>query len=329
MKLDIIVPHYREPWELCKFLFDTIGTQRNVPWENIRVLVINDGDDLVFPDGTFDGYPYRVDYIVKENGGVSAARNYGMDHSDADYIMFCDIDDGFLNNYGLHLVFSAMNEGADFIYSNFIEEVKDTDGSIKITSHDNDLTFVHGKAYRRQFLVDWNLRFEPTLTKHEDGAFNALVYAVAKHEGKEKTITTPFYLWRWNDNSVVRSRREDFVLDTYNDCIRGRELICAGLKERGYEEDFEIAVVMTVANTYYDFQKARYHLPQNEKRKRNGEKAFKRFLTKYEKVLNNCSNKMVGEIIRAARENAYQNGMLIERMDLRSWLRHIDEEVKA
>lgn len=329
MKLDIIVPHYKEPWEVSRYLFDTISTQRNVPWQDIGVIVVNDGDECIFPASVFEQYPFQISYVAMEKGGVSAARNAGLDLSEADYVMFCDIDDGFLNNYGLHLVFSAMQEGADLIYSNFIEEVKDvSDGSLKIISHDNDLTFVHGKAYRRQFLIDRNLRFEPTLTKHEDGAFNAVVYATARHEGREKTITTPFYLWRWNDNSVVRSHREDFVLETYPDVIRGRELICQELKDRGYEEDFETAVVMTFLNTYYDFQKSRYNLPQNDKRRRVGEKAFKRFFNQYRKVLNNCTNQRVAEIARAARENAYQGGMLLEGMDFRSWLRHIDNEVK-
>ena len=36
MKLDLIIPHYREPWSVCRYLFDTIAVQRGVLFENIR-----------------------------------------------------------------------------------------------------------------------------------------------------------------------------------------------------------------------------------------------------------------------------------------------------
>ena len=120
MKLDIIIPHYREPWSTCKYLFDSIALQRGIHFDDIRVIVVNDGDNILF--GSMENamlklstYPFTVDYIVKEHGGVSAARNCGLDGSNADYVMFCDIDDGFLSNCGLHLVFNAMKErgGAD------------------------------------------------------------------------------------------------------------------------------------------------------------------------------------------------------------------------
>ena len=121
MKLDIIVPRYKEPWELCRYLFDTISTQRGVPRVNYRVIVVNDGDEDVLDESVFSGYPYEIEYLVKPHGGVSDTRNYGLRYSDADYVMFCDADDGFLNNYALHLIFGAMQEGFDFLCSKFIE----------------------------------------------------------------------------------------------------------------------------------------------------------------------------------------------------------------
>ena len=99
MTLDLIVPHYKEPWETCRYLFDSIALQRGISFNNIKVIVVNDGDCLL-DESVFSNYPYRIEYLVKEHGGVSAARNYGLDYSEADYVMFCDIDDGFLSNYG-------------------------------------------------------------------------------------------------------------------------------------------------------------------------------------------------------------------------------------
>ena len=329
MTLDIIVPHYKEPWELCKYLFDSIALQRGVPFECIRVIVVNDGDDCVLSAMEWADYPFEVDYIIKPHEGVSAARNAGLTESKADYVMFCDADDGFLNNYALHLVFSAMQEGADYVVSNFVEETFDEKGNATIISHDYDLTFMHGKAYRRQFLLDNDLVFDPAMTLHEDGYFNMLVYTTAQHGGKIKNITTPIYLWRWNDESVVRRNRKDFVLRTYDDVMLTRIGLCRELKRRGYDDDYQVSVAMTVLNSYYDFQKGSYLSDENKKNTQKAEKAFKRFWLEFKDTFSDCTNQRVAEIARVARENAYKNGMLYEQVGLRTWLRHIDREVRA
>lgn len=328
MTLDLIVPHYKEPWETCKYLFDTLATQRGINFNDIRVIVVNDGDFLLGED-CFAGYPYKVEYLKKQHGGVSAARNYGLDHSDADYVMFCDIDDGFLNNYGLYLVFSAMNEGFDMLVSTFIEEsfAKETKLPLILPRKD-DMTFVHGKAYRREFLLNNGLRFEDDLTIHEDGYFNLVTYTVAKNSGKVRKVDTPFYLWKWNDNSVVRSNKDDFVLKTYDHLMKVRERTCDELKKRGYDKEYRVSVCMTVLNSYYDFQKDAYHTAQNEKYLRQAEKAFKRFWAKFNKVFKDSTNAEISEIAVSARANATMNGMLMERQNLKSFLKHIDNDVK-
>jgi glycosyltransferase involved in cell wall biosynthesis len=319
MTLDIIVPHYKEPWETCKYLFDTIGTQRSVPLELVRVIVVNDGDSTIeIPD-----YPYEIVYLVKEHEGVSAARNYGLDYSNADYVMFCDCDDGFVSNYGLHLIFSAMQEGTDYIYSNFIEETFDEGGNPTITNHNVDFTFVHGKAYRREFLVKHNLRFNPDLTIHEDAYFNMVSYVTAKNDGTTKHVDTPFYVWIWNKDSVVRRNRKDFVLKTYRDVMLSRFAICEDLKARGYEEDYIMAVCMTVMNSYYDFQKPSYRKAINEKYLRSAEKEFKAYWAKYKDVFNDCTNEKIAVVATAARTIARQNGLLLEQETLYEFLKRM------
>ena len=41
--LDLIVTHYREPWEVGKQLFDMIAMQREVDFRDISVILVNDG----------------------------------------------------------------------------------------------------------------------------------------------------------------------------------------------------------------------------------------------------------------------------------------------
>lgn len=329
MKLDIIVPHYKEPWDVCKYLFDSIALQRGVLLENVRVIVVNDGSDVLLDTDNFKKYPYCIDYIVKPHGGVSDTRNHGLMSSDADYVMFCDVDDGFLNNYGLHLVFSAMQEGVDFLCGAFIEESWDRDGNPIIVAHTKDLTFMHGKAYKRSFLIDNDLKFDPEMTLHEDGYFNMLTFATAELKGVVKYIDTPYYLWMWHDESTVRKDREDFVLKTYQDVMLTRTRLCDQFKARGYDKAYESSVCMTVMNSYYDFQKDSYRNAKNQRYIKVAEKAFKAFYERHGKAFLAATNLKVSEIATVARNNAIQNGMLIEQQDLRTFLRHIMYEVKA
>ena len=334
MKLDLLVPYYEEPWRVCKYLFDTIATQRGILFDNIRVILVNDGDDVLFGDVgqallKLSAYPFTVDYIIKEHGGVSAARNEGLRESDADYVMFCDIDDGFLNNYALHLIFSAMQEGFDYCISNFIEETFDKNGNPQIINHNEDLTFMHGKVYRRQFLLDNDLKFDEQMTLHEDGYFNMLVYSTLQQlDGKLKKISTPLYIWRWNNNSTVRKDHEDFVLKTYKDVMLTRIGICREQKRRGYDEFYKASVCMTVLNSYYDFQKTRYHLAKNVKYLKNAEIAFRGFWMEFGKDFCELTNAYVAEVAVSARANAVKNGMLLEQQTLKEFLKHIEYEVK-
>lgn len=334
MKLDIVVPHYKEPWSVCHYLFDTISTQRGIDFEDVRVIFVNDGMHQPFEDVPKECSPFAADppfkvlFDKKQHEGVSAARNYGLKMSDADYVMFCDCDDGFLNNYALYVMFAAMKEEPDLIVSDFLEETYDVANNRAVVKHDQDLTFMHGKLYKRQFLLDHDLLFDESMTIHEDGYFNMVVYATAQHEGKIKPINTATYLWCWNDNSTVRRDREDFVLKTYEDVMKTRVGLCRQLKQRGYEEDYRTSVCMTVLNSYYDFQKTSYSEAKNARYRKAAEKAFKRFWEEFKSVFLDLTNQKIAEVARVARENACKHGMLYEQVDLRSFLKYIEYQVK-
>lgn len=324
MKLDLVVPRYKEPWDVCKYLFDSIALQRGIDFDDIRVLVINDGDENVLDAYAWRDYPYRVDYIIKPHGGVSHTRNVGIDESDADYIMFCDIDDGFLNNYGLHLVFSAMQEHPKMITSCFVEEVK-TDTWL-IVRHDKDPTFIHGKAYDRKWLVENNIRFDDDLTIHEDSYFNNIAIAHAKDDRKD--ITTPFYLWRWNDASTVRRESGNFLLKTYPKLVQVRTRICDEMKSRGFEDAYKLCMVKSVTDFYYDFQKPDFNRTENRRDIKEAEKAVRAFYMAHQKEFLRIERGYIADVCQSSRDIARRNGFLMEYKTLQDWLKYIEYEVK-
>ena len=134
-KLYILIPQYKEPFEVIKPLLDSIGIQQNVDFDRVHVIICKDGEpevnayDVVdegpteystriyHNDATYDQYPYQIDYYICEHGGVSATRNACLDKAIEDskinkgnhYVMFCDIDDMFFNAYGLYIIFREID----------------------------------------------------------------------------------------------------------------------------------------------------------------------------------------------------------------------------
>ena len=91
MKYSVIIPVYNAERTLHRCL-DSLLSQ---PRDDAEILLINDGST----DGsgtTCNAYAQKhscVRYIAKENGGVSSARNHGLDRASGDYILFVDSDD--------------------------------------------------------------------------------------------------------------------------------------------------------------------------------------------------------------------------------------------
>lgn len=331
MKLDICVPHYKEPWPLVKPFFESLKAQRAIDFRDIRVIMVNDGkqpdshlsvDEL---EETQLQYPFRVDVFFKPHEGVSAARNYAFDEGDADYVMFCDCDDSFANIYGLRFLFDQMEKGYDAITSIFLVEYVDDDDQLRITYKDNDVTFVHGKAYRRQYLNEKNIRWKPELTIHEDGYFNCLALMLTDNKTK---IDTPFYTWKYREGSVASKNDDLFVLKTYKNVMDARMALTKEAKRRGRHEDARGFIAKTVLDSYYDFNKTIALDPKNKDIVDKAELEFKRFYMRYRKEYLACTIDQIAQVAAVARANAYTSGLKIEQRTLREWLNHIVYEVK-
>ena len=323
--LDIIITHYREPWEVGKPMFDLLAMQRQVDFADIGVILVNDGEENELPVGCFEGYPYSVKQISIPKGGVSRARNAGLDASQADWVMFCDFDDSFISIFALHLVFCAMYEDKyDTIWSRFIEETKDGEGKTVLVTHDRDYVFIHGKAHRRQYLVEKNIRFHEKLTIHEDVFFTMLTQTCTEKE-RVGSINTPFYLWKWNGDSVVRKgKEEDYIFATYDHLIRQRIALTEEFLKRGMKSEAMTAIVKTVIDAYYDSQKVTWRLPKNKEMLRKAENWFAAYLKRYAGLYCKADPKLVAGIAKSSRQNAVNKGELfMEAETLSQWLDHI------
>lgn len=91
-KVSIIVPVYN----IENYLEKCLNSLINQTCQNIEILVVNDGstDDSgkIINDFSVQ-FPEKIKAFHKNNGGLSDARNYGIDHASGDYIGFVDSDD--------------------------------------------------------------------------------------------------------------------------------------------------------------------------------------------------------------------------------------------
>lgn len=89
--ISIIVPVYNAQNTLKRCVESLI----HQTYEHLEIILINDGsqDDSLFLCNEFADQDDRIRVIDKPNGGVSSARNAGLDIATGDYIMFCDSDD--------------------------------------------------------------------------------------------------------------------------------------------------------------------------------------------------------------------------------------------
>ena len=111
--ISVIVPIFRVEAYLRRCV-DSILAQS---YQNLEILLVDDGSDDGCP-AICDAYAEqdaRVRVIHKKNGGLSDARNAGIDVATGDYFGFVDSDDYIHPDMFLRLVEKAMETGADLV----------------------------------------------------------------------------------------------------------------------------------------------------------------------------------------------------------------------
>lgn len=321
MKISIVVTHYKEKWDIVKPLFDSIEEQLGLNLEkDVEVIIVNDSkeDALV----AIPAYTFNVIFINEGHMGVSACRNLGLDKATGEYVMFCDCDDRFISAYALH-TFSKAFGAYDIIRTPFIED-QIVDGELKLIRHDNDVSFIHGKMYKREFLTENNLRFREDLTIHEDGYFNVIAHTVSG--GKIHEMKPAVYLWKYNPDSIVRKDRELFIYRTYDHLMKCRLAICRELWDREYVTEYFQAVAKTVIDAYYDFQKPDALKPENKEIIKKAEKEFANIYKEIRDDYKNINVNDIAQMLLLCRSIAYQNGLRVEQETISEFLTRIVKE---
>lgn len=322
MKLQILVPQYKEDDSVLKNLLNSIEVQQSVDLsKDVGVIIANDGSDVRLSDEFLHSYSFPVEYLLCDHAGVSATRNACLDAAKADYVMFCDADDMFLNVCGLYIIFREIaNGGFDTMSSVFVEENKNPKtGEILYLNRQMDSTFVHGKIHRRRYLIDKNIRWNPELTIHEDSYFNCLCQSLTP---EIKYAQTPFYLWKWRDESVCRHDPK-YILKTYNNMLDSNTALIREFLRRKKKDRAMFYATTMIFDAYYTMNKEEWLNQDNSDYRLMTEKRFKEYFQEFEDLFDTIKKEEKDKIIVGIRNRMFQEGMMLESVTFDDWIKHI------
>lgn len=222
--ISVVIPVFNAE----KYLKQCIDCVVAQTYDNYEIIIINDGSTDKSGE-IIDFYTKKCDKIhsfLKQNGGVSSARNYGIDKASGDYICFVDADDIIENSY-LDILYNALQGIADcsvggFKYINVIKEkeiiVLPLKNEIK-NLNDSILDFIDyekpdwqrymvNRLFKMSVIKQHHLKFREDIFFKEDGLF--LIDYLCASNGFVGYANKIIYYYRQNLDSALGSLNKKF-----------------------------------------------------------------------------------------------------------------------
>ena len=217
MLLDIIIPQYNENDNMIKPLLDSINNQEGVDFDNIKLTIVNDYSNVLLNDDFLKSYSkLNISYIRNDkNTGPGLARQKGIDNTDGLYIMFCDSDDTLYDKNSLFIICDFITKKEpDYLVTNIVVEGNE---GIVIKKGKDTFPWMHGKVYKREFLIKNEIRFHPNVRHLEDSYFTTSILGTI--DPKEiNYLDYATYLWKNNESSLTRSKHKfHYTVECFDD----------------------------------------------------------------------------------------------------------------
>lgn len=233
MKVSFILPIYN----VEKYLSECVESILAQTYSDFEILLVDDGspDNCPALCDEWAKKDNRIKALHKPNGGLSDARNYGLEHAQGDYVVFVDSDDFWVNKDCLQRLMNVVDAHpeCDFIGFNCSYYYSDTktynkwvayDESLsKPTDKDNVLrslvasgTFPMSaclKVLKRKALLEINLNFIKGLLSEDIPWFIDLL------EGAKKCMFINDYIYAYRQG-VVGSISNSFNVRNFNSILR-------------------------------------------------------------------------------------------------------------
>ena len=254
-KISVIVPVYNTEKYIEKCL-NSILKQKNVSYE---IIVVNDGstDDSEQIIKRFEETnPDIIKYYKKTNGGLSDARNYGIDKANGEYLCFVDSDD-YIAEELFESLEKYINKDIELIKFKTIkvdENYKEVDkivgpvfgklsgeqGFDKLFANDILIEPAWLYLYKKDLFVRNNIRF-PVNKYHEDWAIVPYLIISAKTCA---SVDVYGYYYVQSSNSITRNNTDEKIRKRAYDLLEHYDNLIIKLSEGKFEdktkEDFKV-----------------------------------------------------------------------------------------
>ena len=240
VEVSVIVPVYNVEQYLEKCLKSLINQKFN----NYEIIVVNDGS----PDGSqkiidkyVKKYPELVKGYIKQNGGLSSARNYGLKMASGKYVAFVDSDDYVTDNYLSSLYDDAKKNNSDIVVCDIIKKCGNNEEILSCYFNgDNDifknmlisLPAAWNKLYSKSLFVDNNIYY-PDNIYYEDLATTGRLLVNAK---KISYIDKALYYYIIRDGSIMNQKKYNKKM---SDIFTSLDTLTEYYKENGYYKKYK------------------------------------------------------------------------------------------
>lgn len=216
--ISVIMPVYN----VEKYLAESIDSVLNQSYENFELILVDDGST----DGSskicdeYKNKDQRIIVIHKKNGGLSSARNAGIDICKGNYIFFIDSDDTIPFN-ALELLWNKIRETeSDLCVGNFYHgDTKEVEKlPLECMSGKKALENIYN--YNGCFIVAWNKLYDkkifdnlryPLGKIHED---DFIAHIILHKASKVAFVNEAIYNYRVIQGSIMNSKMKIGHLDS-------------------------------------------------------------------------------------------------------------------
>jgi glycosyltransferase involved in cell wall biosynthesis len=213
MRFSIVVPVYNA----SKTLSNTVDSILNQSFRDFELILVNDGskDNSLVICQQYANSDSRIVVINKENGGVSSARNKGLEVAHGEYVCFVDSDDllkpDWLEAYAVSTREDLICQGMELqsvqkTVSNAFESDCSFQGNelleaARLMNEKHVLNPPWSKCYKREIIQRLGLRFWQGCHLYEDLIFTL---QFLQHASSAKVIAKQGYIYRLFDSVLTR-----------------------------------------------------------------------------------------------------------------------------
>ncbi len=267
-KISVIVPVYNAIRSIAQCV-DSVLKQT---YENWELLLVDDGsvDDSLVICRQFATKDSRIQVFSKKNGGVSSARNFGIEHASGEYVMFLDSDDYLESNCFSTLM--GLPKHSDLVIFSFFKKNGDEIKEKKLVNADSEtfdvtlhlaLNLKEDLYTSEAFCFPWNKLLKTHIIKNFDIRFPLDIHL------REDEIFMYRYIKKCKSMNII------------SDCLYNYQISTTGLstKNRSFEEDVRLARYIIDETKSLNCTKVFF------------EKQIKRAILYYFSAFNGCSHR--------------------------------------